>query len=450
MTKGTKVSLWTVMISFMCIFLSGCTSGAGTSNGSEMGGINSATTELVTDANVRYNATDLAIVTNIDTKKSEITFKGIDSNIVYTLTYTGGTRIRSKNGVELLISQVLVGEIVDVYYVQGSQKLIEMQESSKAWENTSVVKWNVDYNLKKITIGSSTYKYDDDIFITSAGHGIAINEISGVDELIVKGVDNKVLSVVVEKGHGFVRLVDDTNMIGGMIEIGTNIMTVITDDMVIVAPEGTHTLTATKNGKGGSKEITVSRDEEIIVSLSEFQAEATRYGIVNFTVLPDDAEALMYIDGVKRDYSDILELSYGSHTLILTSNNYDTYQKTITVASSYTNIKIDMSGASTEETTDSSEETTTKGAYSTEEETTVSTGTGTYTNTIYIVAPANANVYFDGIYKGTAPLSFTKSSGTHTIVLMKTGYETKVYTVYLDEGNEDVILSYPSMTENDE
>jgi len=227
-------------------------------------------------------------------------------------------------------------------------------------------------------------------------------------------------------------------------------MTVITDDMVIVAPEGTHTLTATKNGKGGSKEITVSRDEEIIVSLSEFQAEATRYGIVNFTVLPDDAEALMYIDGVKRDYSDILELSYGSHTLILTSNNYDTYQKTITVASSYTNIKIDMSGASTEETTDSSEETTTKGAYSTEEETTVSTGTGTYNNTIYIVAPANANVYFDGIYKGTAPLSFTKSSGTHTIVLMKTGYETKVYTVYLDEGNEDVILSYPSMTENDE
>ena len=451
MRVNIKFSLVAILVIIICISISGCKSSGKTTNGQEMGGINKPT-ETTTVEDVRYNATDQVIMLNINTNKMEITVKSIGSDTKYTLTYSGGTRIRSKNDVELTMSQMQVGQIVDVYYVNGSQRLIEIKESTTAWKNDSVVKWKVDYERKIITIGSDSYRYEDTLFISSNGQQINIDEISDVDELIVRGIDSRIYSVVVGMGHGYVRLVDDTNMVDGIIEIGNKIMTVITKDMVLVAPEGTYTLTATKNGKGGSKEITVIRDEELIVSLSEFQQEATRYGSVNFNILPEDSEAVMYIDGEKKDYSDLVELSYGKHILKLESDKYNTYQKTITIASIYTNITVNMDGG--EETTTDSEKTTTDGekttSNSSEEETTVSMGTGTYNNTVLIVAPSDATVYVDGVLKGKSPVSFSKTSGSHTILLMKNGYKSKVYTIDLDDTKEDVILSYPDMVKTDE
>lgn len=406
------------------------------------------TTIEETAANQRYNNTDTAVVIGIDLEEMHISLSSLSQGTTYTLSYSGGTKIRSKNDVELTMSQIAVGELVDVYYVLGSQRLIEMNESKTAWENTLVNKWKVDYDLQKITIGSTTYKYDDSIFISSNGKKIPIEEVSGVDELIVKGIDNKVCSVIVEKGHGYIRLVDDTNMVDGLIEVGTKIMTIITKDMVIVAPEGTYNLTATKNGSGGTKEITVNRDEELIVSLSQFATAVTRYGDVNFTVTPSDASAILYVDGVATAYNEPISMSYGKHRIVFTSNNYDTYSKTITIASLYTNINIDMSG---EEETTVEEETTTEGSNnSSEEEINYSTSIGTYNSKVYITAPEGAKVYYDGVSVGNAPCTVSKTEGVHTVLLMKTGYVSKVYTLYLDKTTEDISLRYPEMTKTDE
>lgn len=444
MRVNSKLSLVAILTIIICIGIFGCTSSGKTTNGQEVGGINKST-ETTTIEDVRYNATDQAVILNININKMEITVKSIVNDTKYTLMYSGGTRIRSKNDVELTMSQMQVGQIVDVYYVNGSQRLIEIKESAVAWKNDSVVKWKVDYNRKIITIGSNSYKYEDNIFIGSNGQQITIDEISDVDELIVRGIDSRIYSVVVNTGHGYIRIVDDTNMVDGIIEIGNKIMTVITKDMVIVSPEGTYTLTATKDGKGGSKEITVIRDEELIVSLSEFQKEATRYGSVKFNIIPEDAEAVMYIDGEKTDYSDLVEISYGKHTLKVESEKYNTYQKTITIASIYTTFSVNMEGE--EETTTSTKETT---GVKNEEETTVSMGTGTYNNTVFIMTPSGATVYVDGVSIGKSPVNFSKTSGSHTILLMKDGYISKVYTISLDDTKEDVILSYPDLIKTDE
>lgn len=448
MHKNDKFSLIVISIILIAVLAIGCKKGGNTTNGREVGGINVTTKETTTEY-VRYNTTNQAIIVSKDMEKQEVTFVNIGGIDKYTLTYNGGTKIRSKNNSELTMAQMEVGQIVDIYYVSGTQRLMEMYESSTSWKNDSVVKWKVDFEKKRITIGSNSYKYDDNLLISSNGQKISIDEVSDVDELIVRGVENQIYSVVVNKGHGYVRIVDDTNMIGGIIEIGNKIMTLITDDMVLVAPEGTYTLTATKNGKGGSKEINIIRDEELIVSLSEFQQEATRYGSIKFNVNPDDAQAIMYIDGESVDYSDLVELPYGSHTLKITSNNYDTYQKTITVASIYSTMSINLEE---DETTSAKEqeETTTGSKENSQKETTVSTGTGTYNNKVFIVAPSGVTVYVDGVSKGISPVSFSKVEGSHTILLMKDGYKSKVYTINLDNTKEDVILSYPDMVKTDE
>lgn len=447
MHKNDKFGLICIFAVLLSFALTGCKNGGNTTNGQEVGGISVTTKETETEK-VRYNASNQAIIVSIDLQKKEVTFVNVGGIDKYTLTYSGGTKIRSKNSSELTMSQMEVGQIVDIYYVSGTQRLIEMCESKTAWKNDSVVKWKVDYNKKRIVIGSNSYKYDDGLFINSNGQNIMVEEISDVDELIVRGVENQIYSVVVSKGHGYVRLVDDTNMIGGIIEIGNRIMTLITEDMVLVAPEGEFTLTATKNGKGGSKDITVIRDEELIVSLSEFQQEATRYGSIKFNITPDDAQAIMYIDGEETDYSQLVEIPYGNHILKVTSNNYDTYQKTITVAAIYSTMAIDLGNV--EETTsviEETETTTTESDNVSQDETTISTGTGTYNNKVFIVAPSGVTVYVDGVSKGVTPVSFSKTSGSHTILLMKDGYKSKVYTINLDDTKEDVILSYPDMVE---
>ena len=238
-----------ILISALCLLLS-----AGCVKRDKPGKINTEkfTTqeETSTEADVRYNAQDTAIITDIDTDKSQIAVRGVGSNgKIYILNYTGGTSIKNKYGNELLVSQLEIGEIFNVYFVAGTQKLIAMEENSDVWENDYVTTWDMDYDLKLMTIGGEKYQYDDSTYIYSGKKTIDVRSISGVDTLIVRGKDNQIYSIVVKTGHGYIRLTDTANMIGGMVDVGGKIMTVITEDMVIAAPEGEYTLWAAKDGK---------------------------------------------------------------------------------------------------------------------------------------------------------------------------------------------------------
>ncbi|MBQ2745124.1 MAG: PEGA domain-containing protein [Lachnospiraceae bacterium] len=406
----------------------------------------------VTSESKRYNTEEVVVVTAIDTTSNTVTVKKPDQPGEFVLTYNGGTIITSKYGTQLMMEQFQVGEVAVARYVSGTQKLIELEEYGDAWENTMVVRWDVDYEMKRITIGSNTYSYDDNIFITSNGKTLDIREVSGIDELTVRGVGNKAYSVSVNKGHGYVRLTNTVNYVGGVIEIGDRLTAIIVEDMVLAAPEGSFELTATINGVGGKKEINVIRGQETVVSLGNFEQSVTRYGSVKLNVLPEDAQATLTIDGVEMDYSDLLSIAYGTHTLKLTSNNYDPVTKEITISSVYSTMNINMNGE-TETTIGTETETgTSSGSESTggEDETTTTSGNsnpGSSNNLISITSPTGAKVYLDGAYKGTTPISFEKTPGEHTLIFQQDGYVTKSYTIDVSEDTEDMILSFPAMLE---
>ena len=64
---------------------------------------------------------------------------------------------------------------------------------------------------------------------------------------------------------------------------------------------------------------------------------------------------------------------------------------------------------------------------------------------ISIKEPEGASVYVNGVYKGVAPISFTKIIGDLTITLSKTGYVTKSYSVTIDDDSEDVEYSFADL-----
>ena len=422
------------------------------------GGKHNATTTTIeadetVDKDKRYNKEDIVVITDIDTVNSRVTVRKLEESAEFVLTYNGGTVVKSKYDNQLMMEQITVGEIARIGYVSGTHKLIELQEYGEAFENTMATRWMVDYDKKLITIGSDTYSYDDNIFITSNGKSLDIREISGIDELTVRGIGNKVFSVAVTKGHGFVRLTNTENYVGGIIEIGDRLSTKIVEDMILAAPEGVFNLTATINGVGGSKEIQVIRGQETVVSLGSFEQAVTRYGSVKLNVLPEDAQATLTIDGAEMDYSELLSIPYGTHTLKLVSNNYDTYTKQITISSVYSTININMSDedVTTESTTQSGNESSTgENETTSEEETTGVSNPGSNNGLICITAPEGAKVYFDGAYVGVSPVTIDKVEGEHTIIFKRDGYVTKSYTIDVSDDTEDMILSFPAMLEGEE
>ena len=87
----------------------------------------------------------------------------------------------------------------------------------------------------------------------------------------------------------------------------------------------------------------------------------------------------------------------------------------------------------------------TQSASKTEQETTAeqSTTTGVVStkNKVTISGPVGANVYFDGAYKGTAPVTFPLVTGEHVVSVLH-NKEIKSYTVNLVEGSDDVVYDF--------
>ena len=413
-----------------------------------------------TNTDGRKETAGLVIVVAKDEENSQITVQEVGTQELFALNYTAGTSIQNRYGTEILMKDLELGEIAEITYVPGTQKLLSIRESEQAWENTTVSKWSVDYEKQIMTIGSDKYSFDGTLVILSDGRRIDIHELNQVDTLIVKGIDKKLCSIQVKVGHGYVRVTDETALVGGLIEIGTKIMTVISEDMIIVAPEGTYTLTASKDGVGGSKEIMVTRNDETLVSLKEFQGEVERQGNVKFNIQPEGVEYNIFIDGEAVDATQAVPLSYGVHKVVITSNKYTDYTEEIVINRIYMNKTIDLSGEnSTEEVETETEAETTKEALTedeteetsdSEEETSSEVETrqtASRNNEVTVRGPEGAEVYLDGLYIGTAPLTFTKTAGNHIFVLRQDGYETRAYSYTFDDTENDIYIKFPDMEE---
>lgn len=57
-------------------------------------------------------------------------------------------------------------------------------------------------------------------------------------------------------------------------------------------------------------------------------------------------------------------------------------------------------------------------------------------------------MYLDGNYVGVSPCSFRKTEGSHVITLRKTDYETRSYTVEIDDTERDLSYSFADLVEN--
>ena len=434
-----------------------------------------------------FDSADTAVVAEIDMDEKTVTLKNMDKKRQYTLSYDGTTFFYDKYGKVISITQLQKGEIVDVTFFREKKRLNTLQISGEAWTHKYIDEYKLDEEKFQAEIGSAIYAYSEDTVVISDGKQGDLIDINPVDVLTFRGMGSDVYSIVVERGHGYVRLKNEEYFYGGWIEIGNKTIQKVSDGMMLTVPEGSHQVIISNKGTSGVKQIEVRKDMELELDVGDLKGEEPKYGTVIFTITPEDA--MLYLDGEKTDYSLPVRLEVGIHQMIVMADGYDTVSQYLKVGEASAGIEVEMkakedvsgndvsgndilsdneildevnrilnekgySGITADELAGNYNGTGQSGTAGNGTDngagTNNTTGNG-QTNTpvtstlsyyVTIEAPIGVEIYLDGNYIGITPCSFKKDTGSHTLTLRKTGYVAKSYTIQVDEEQKNVSYSF--------
>jgi hypothetical protein len=392
-----------------------------------------------------------AVLLAVDADNRSISVRRLDEGTEYLLSYTGATDVRNEYDEIVTMPQLALGAIVQVAFDEESLKASSVYISKDAFKSSKITNFHADTTADMITFGSGKYRYDEFLAVLSRGDLIDVSQVIKKDEVTVWGINNKIYSVVVDQGHGYVSFSGYSQFIGGMVQIGRSFLYKVSDNMMITIPEGEYKITMSNGSLTGSKTIQVIRDMQAVVDFSEFKTEVLKTGTISFDITP--AGTVLYINGKKTDYTSPVELDYGKYTIRAVCSGYDEYTESITVDTIYTTKTIHLDGetespSTTQETTAAQKETTagqTKTTDASNEQETQTEGTGN--GNLIIESPEDAEVYIDAVYAGKTPLTIKKDPGEHVITFYKSGYATKSYSIDVSSEDADQKLSFPEMNE---
>ncbi len=417
------------------VVLTACASSSGSGAGQEQPSPTRYDTGYEAAGPDSYDSADTAVVAEINADDNTVTFLNLELGRRYTLSLDGTTRLYDKYDGALTLSQLQKGDIVDITFLKSGKHLTTLKLSPQAWAYRDTERYEINTARSEVTIGSEAFKLTSNTQYLSDGRNIECMDLNPSDLLTFMGIGSQVLTVRVEKGHGYLRLENDENFIGGWIEVGQALIRRITDDMLLPVPEGSYQVNVSHKGGGGTKNVVISRNEETVLDIGDLEIPEPQYGMVLFSLNPSNAE--LYIDGSPADPSGPVNLEYGLHQLIVRAEGYQSVTQYIRVAqeSMGFNVELDPNETGQEQETEDAQESGSE-----------QTSDGSYK--MYIDAPEGVEVYFDGNYKGISPCSFTKTAGTHVITLRKTGYTTRSYTVEVDSEARDISYSFADLVDS--
>ena len=454
-TKGKMEKVFPIMLGFACILIiivaiMAITKGQGKGSASAL--LLAGKEEEGEDqaGDLEYDKQILGVIKEVNRENNNITLLDTAKKTDVVVNYNSGTAIYDKYEQATVLEQLKLGEIVDAYYNSDNFSLIKLQISKQAWEYKNASKWSIDTIDKVFTIVDDKYKYGKDIIILNNDTLLKPDDLNEKDLLTIKGYEREICSIQVTKGHGTITFEEYGDFIGGIMYVGNDAILPITDDMVVTVREGEYDVTLENGDLTGTVTTRVKNNENVLLNMSEFKKPPVKYGLVSFEIVPEGAG--LYVDDEIQAYDKPMKLEYGEHMVKVIQDGYETYENTIIVdeASKTIAIELEVPLDDTEEDESNFDQKDDNGDKKAEDdlkdyESNSEGGKQISGQVIYILEPEGASVYLDGKLKGIAPVSFPKITGNHYITLIKSGYETKTYTIEASDDGEDAYFSFPEM-----
>lgn len=385
----------------------------------------------------------VGVVKSRNDSSNTITFVNADLEEELTLNCSQATSFVSKNGVEVASGSVITGALVDVYYDRQTLKLNKVAVNNDGFVYEGMDNLVFDTQQRTITAGDQSFRYPADLVVAMGDDLLNIEDINPYDEVTLYGVGTKVCSIVVTKGHGYIKPSNYSAFIGGTISVGAGLWQPVTKDMLMLVREGTYDVTMRNGDLVGTKNIVVTRDLETELDMSAYRVKTKNMGTVQFKIEPDNAT--LSINGTEIVDLTVVKLPYGNHKITVSCEGYSDYSGVLDVQSASSTVRIDLEKETTEVTDDSDET-------DLSDDTDSSSGTTVKTDSehkISINTPSGAKVYVNGTYKGTAPCNFVKQIGKLTITLSKSGYITKSYIVDITDDNQDIQWNFADLEKSE-
>ncbi|MBO5033226.1 MAG: PEGA domain-containing protein [Lachnospiraceae bacterium] len=472
-SNGTKTYAAVIMLLFVC--LTGCGINSSNDAAAPTNQADAAEASAFVKQPGIYDSEDVAIVVKKDMEAGTVQFQNVSTSRRYTLNYDGTTTLYDKNDQALSMKQLKEGSVVTVRFYKPDKSLSYVKENLDCISYSNVQNYSMDLKNGTIQIGGELYNISGHVVVVSDGRETDMMEVNQVDVLSVWGYKNMIYGIHVEKGHGYLRLQNEDYFVGGWIDVGDKVVRKVSEDMLLVVPEGTYNVTVSQKGSSATQEITFACNEEMAWDLGDVEITVVQKGNIIFTLNPVTAKVT--IDGREVNVSKPVELEYGLHQMRVTADGYDTIAQYIKVAEPSANISVELEKseeAAEEETsetpekssnvdTDSDEEPTGKkyqtktsdddeeeesSSKETEEESQESKSSVVSSSNkyrVYIDAPEGVELYLDGNYVGITPTSFNKAEGNYVVTLRKTGYQTRSYTLQIDNEEKDVNYSFTEL-----
>lgn len=371
-----------------------------------------------------YTSTASVIIRSVNEEEEKIGMYLINRNENRDMAYNGTTTVQDKYGNAMSIAQLKPGDIAEITYNSELERAGSITLSEDAWSYEGVTKYNLNIGNGNASIGDETFSIDSKVLVFADDHVIDASEIIHQDVLTIRGKGHSIMSITVEKGHGYLDIKNDEAVLGSFIEIGQTVICQIAPDMLITVPEGSYTVRVTGEGIEELREVQIERNKETTLDLGDIEVEKSQDAAVRFNITPSKAE--VYVDETKIDTSRSVRLPLGLHLVTAAASGYESLSQYFQIEDGVNTIKMTL-----EEESDISG----NNIFSSDKE----------EPTITIEAPVGAEVYQDNLYMGIAPVTYNKTAGEHTITLRKPGYVTRSYAITVVDDKNDVTYAFPDL-----
>lgn len=395
----------------------------------------------------------VGVVKTVNKESSNITLYNTSFEGTADYSYSGATEIFTKNDRDMSVDEIEIGEAYDIYTDDAGSRIEKMKQSSDITvaEDANV---SVDSVQKRITVQDVTYAYSDNIVAYSDGQFIDPTEIASGDKVLFRGIKGQAFSLIVTKGHGYIKPVKYGDFVGGKLIVHGESILPVSRNMLLSVPEGTQKITMANDGITGTADVQVKRGQITTLDMSRYAVQSPDIAKVKFKIEPEGAE--LYINGSSIDYTKAVKLRYGVHAVQVVLEGYQDYNGVLTVKEPNPTVTINLSQETAEVDSDSgksnSSVTSNNGKKNTSNGGTgnnpgASTSSAEYDtdHKVTVSAPKGAAVYVNGTYKGEVPCSFTKMIGKVTLALSMEGYTTKSYELEITDDSQDITWSFPAL-----
>lgn len=356
-------------------------------------------------------------------------FCEIESNETVSMYYDGATVVNDRYANPLSIEQLSCGDVVNIAYNAPTGKVGAIVQDPNSFCFDNITKYSVSENEETFYIGDEAYSISKATKVFSSGEQIDLNQLITHDNLTIQGEGKNILSIRVEDGHGYLKLENEEALVGGWIEVGQTVISQVMEDMLFTVPEGEYTVHLTNDGIDENRQVVIARNNVTTLDIGDIVPTQKEKGVVSFNITPNTSA--VYVDGSFVNIAYSVKLPVGIHEITASASGYPTVSEYFDVTGIDQVVELDL----------------TDGQYNAG---TVGSLSGNSLNknlyaTITVEAPTGAELYEDNIYKGITPATYQKTPGTHTLTLYKQGYETKSYTVVIDDDGKDQTFSFSEM-----